>query len=62
VIFEWLEEGMPDIAPPTHRGFGRDLIERTVPYELRGATRLSFEPGGARCVIDIPLTRDNVVE
>ena len=62
VIFEWLEEGVPACAPPTHRGFGRDLIERTVPYELRGASHLSFEPGGARCVIDIPLTRDNVVE
>ena len=62
VRFEWREEGVPDCAPPTHRGFGRDLIERTVPYELRGATRLSFEAGGVRCAIDIPLTRDNVVE
>ena len=61
VRLEWVEEGVPT-RPATHRGFGRDLIERTVPYELRGATRLTFEPDGARCVIDIPLTRDNVVE
>jgi two-component sensor histidine kinase len=61
VRLEWIEQGVPACAEPTHRGFGRDLIERTVPYELRGASRLSFEPGGAHCVIDIPLTRDNVV-
>jgi two-component sensor histidine kinase len=62
VRLEWREESVPTCTPPSHRGFGRDLIERTVPYELRGASRLTFEPGGARCVIDIPLTRDNVVE
>lgn len=62
VRLEWLEEGVPGCALPSHRGFGRDLIERTVPYELRGASRLIFEPGGARCTIDIPLTHDNVVE
>jgi two-component sensor histidine kinase len=61
VRLEWREAGVPT-RPPTHRGFGRDLIERIVPYELRGATRLAFEPDGAHCVIDIPLTRDNVVE
>ncbi len=62
VRVEWREEGVPGCTPPTHRGFGRDLIERTVPYELRGATRLAFEADGVRCMIDIPLTRDNVVE
>jgi two-component sensor histidine kinase len=61
VRLEWVEEGVATLAP-THRGFGHDLIERTVPYELRGASRLTFEPDGVRCVIDIPLTRDNVVE
>jgi two-component sensor histidine kinase len=61
VRLEWVEAGVP-MRPPTHRGFGRDLIERTVPYELRGATRLTFEPAGVRCLLDIPLTRDNVVE
>jgi two-component sensor histidine kinase len=59
---EWVERGgAPSTPPPTHRGFGRDLIERTVPYELRGSSRFGFEPGGLRCVIDIPLTLDNVM-
>jgi two-component sensor histidine kinase len=60
--FEWAESGVQiDTPTPTHRGFGRDLIERTVPYELRGSSRFGFEPGGIRCVIDIPLTPDNVI-
>lgn len=63
---EWVESGVELGTPlPTHRGFGRDLIERTVPYELRGSSRFGFETGptsgGIRCVIDVPLTADNVI-
>jgi two-component sensor histidine kinase len=62
VRLEWRESGVPvPAATPQHRGFGRDLIERTVPYELLGATRFSFEPDGIRCIIDIPITPGNVV-
>ena len=62
VRLEWLEEGVPSCTQQAlRRGFGLDLIERTVPYDLRGASHISFEPGGVHCVIDIPLTRDNVV-
>jgi two-component sensor histidine kinase len=61
VRLEWVEEGVA-LRQPTHLGFGRDLIERVVPYELRGASRLAFEADGARCMIDIPLTLDTVVE
>jgi two-component system CheB/CheR fusion protein len=59
---EWIEDGLPPDAPTSpHRGFGRDLIERTVPYELRGTTRFLFEPGGVHCIIDVPMTPDLVV-
>jgi two-component sensor histidine kinase len=59
VRLEWVEEGLSaPTQPPAHRGFGRDLIERTVPYELRSTASLLFEPGGVRCIIDIPLTPD----
>ncbi|MEJ1961992.1 MAG: HWE histidine kinase domain-containing protein [Gammaproteobacteria bacterium] len=62
VRFEWIETGVPSCTPqPARRGFGLDLIERTVPYELRGGSRISFEPAGVHCVIDIPLTQDNVL-
>lgn len=62
VRLHWREVGVRSGASsPAHRGFGRELIERTVPYELRGATQLVFEPDTVRCIIDIPLTPDIVV-
>jgi hypothetical protein len=32
-----------------------------VPYELRGTTRLAFEPNRVHCIIEIPLSPDNVI-
>ena len=62
VRLEWHEtHTAKNVLPPTRRGFGRDLIERTVPYELRGGSQLTFEANGVHCVIDIPLTPDNVI-
>jgi two-component sensor histidine kinase len=54
---EWVESGVPVLsAAPRIRGFGHELIERTLPYELAAKTRLDFQPGGFRCVLAIPLT------
>jgi two-component system CheB/CheR fusion protein len=40
---------------PRRRGFGQELIERTVPYELGAKARLVFEPGGVCATIELPL-------
>jgi two-component system CheB/CheR fusion protein len=40
---------------PNHNGFGRELIERGLPYELKANTALEFRQGGIRCVIEVPL-------
>jgi two-component system CheB/CheR fusion protein len=52
VWLDWRERGvkMPD-RPSTHKGFGLELIERTLPYELRARTAFEFEPDGIHCVI-----------
>jgi len=53
---EWRESGVPALDPqPARHGFGRDLIERGLPYELGAATSLEFLPGGVRCTIELPL-------
>ena len=53
---EWRETGVPALDPnPTRQGFGRDLIERGLPYELGAATSLEFLPGGVRCTVELPL-------
>ena len=56
---EWKESGVRvlDIRP-SRAGFGRELIERSLPYELGAETRLEFEPGGVRALIELPLNED----
>lgn len=51
----WHETGVPimNLEPP-RRGFGRELIERGLPYELGASTSLEFLPGGLRATIEIP--------
>lgn len=57
----WSEAGVPLMnIGPKHAGFGRDLLERALPYDLRAETKLSFSPGGVRCSISLPMA-DNVV-
>jgi two-component system CheB/CheR fusion protein len=53
---EWRESGIriAGVAPRRH-GFGSELIERTLRYELDAETELEFTPGGIRCVIEVPL-------
>jgi two-component system, chemotaxis family, CheB/CheR fusion protein len=55
--FEWRESGVAAMDPqPCRKGFGRDLLERGLPYDLPGtATSLTFAPGGLQCVIDLPV-------
>lgn len=58
LAFDWTEEGAPARpAPeaPRRRGFGSELIEGRIPYELRGRGQAIIEPGGARCHLEFPL-------
>ena len=54
---EWREAGVRALDSQPHRnGFGRELIERGLPYELGATTALEFAPGGVRALIEVPLT------
>lgn len=56
LYFRWCESGVGAVAPfAQRRGFGQELIERVLPYELGARTRLTFAPGGLRCEIELPL-------
>jgi two-component system, chemotaxis family, sensor kinase Cph1 len=55
----WRETGGPEVAPPSHHGFGLTLIERSVAYDLDGTAKFDFEPDGVRCVLLIPYRQDN---
>jgi CheY-like chemotaxis protein len=55
IAIDWVEEGAPPRPPPSRRGFGSELIEAKIPYELRGTGKTTFEAEGARCHIEFPL-------
>ena len=64
--FDWTEEGAPerpssDPAVLRRRGFGSELIEGRIPYELGGRGKVTIEPGGARCRLEFPLRDGNSV-
>lgn len=54
--FVWKEEKGPALkGRPARRGFGTELLERTLAFDLRAKTSLDFETDGLICTIDIPL-------
>ena len=54
---EWRESGVPALnSRPSRTGFGRDLIEEGLPYDLGAVTSLNFGPGGVRCTVELPLS------
>ncbi|MGJ8573030.1 MAG: HWE histidine kinase domain-containing protein [Hoeflea sp.] len=51
----WLETGGPPIVnPPSRRGFGSTIIEKSIPFELKGTAQLRFEPSGLQAEFTIP--------
>ena len=54
LVLEWQESGVPvtDLQPG-RSGFGRELLESGLPYELGADTTLEFRPGGIRWVIQL---------
>jgi two-component sensor histidine kinase len=54
----WKEGGMRLGSGRPKRGFGMEVLQATMAYELKAETRIEFEPDGLRCVIILP--RENV--
>ena len=60
---DWRESGVADMpvtgTAPRGGGYGRELIERALPYQLGARTSYVFEPDGVHCTIDIAVPRDD---
>jgi two-component system, chemotaxis family, CheB/CheR fusion protein len=55
LVFHWVESGVGlDGKKPTRRGFGTELIERTLAYDLNGKASLGFAADGLRCTLSLP--------
>ena len=57
LIFDWQEKGGPRVEPSQRKGFGTELLEKTLAFELKGRTTLNYDPSGLRCTIAMPLNR-----
>jgi PAS domain S-box-containing protein len=51
----WEESDGPPVEVPRRRGFGSQLIEQGLAYDLAGEARLTFARAGLVCTIDAPL-------
>jgi two-component sensor histidine kinase len=57
VQLEWRERGvrMPREGTPRRKGYGTELIQRALPYQLKAKTQLEFAEDGVRCTITVPV-------
>jgi two-component sensor histidine kinase len=56
VALIWRESGISiESQIPKRRGYGRELIERALPYQLNAKTKLDFGREGVRCEIVVPV-------
>ena len=56
---EWRESGVPMSdagATPQALGYGRELIEHALPYQLMARTRYELAADGVRCTIAVPIS------
>ncbi|MDB5570200.1 MAG: signal transduction histidine kinase, partial [Hyphomicrobiales bacterium] len=51
----WRESGGPPVGPPTRKGFGSRLIERSLAAEVSGVAHIAYEPSGVVCTFDAPM-------
>ena len=55
LCLDWQESGGPAVTVPQRRGFGTRLIAGGIQRELGGTAELTFDPGGLRCCLVVPL-------
>ena len=51
----WRESGVTIEHEPVRRGFGSDILERSIPHLLRGTFERTLHRDGIECVIVCPL-------
>lgn len=62
LVLEWIEDGVviaPQEGETARCGYGRELIERALPYTLNATTSFELRHDGVSCKIELPLTDPN---
>jgi PAS domain S-box-containing protein len=55
LLLRWREKGGPAVAPPSRKGFGSRLIERSLAHDLAAEVRIEYAPTGLVCSVEAPL-------
>jgi light-regulated signal transduction histidine kinase (bacteriophytochrome) len=50
----WVESNGPVVVPPSRRGFGTVLIDRSIPFDLGGESNVDYHPDGVRARFRLP--------
>jgi PAS domain S-box-containing protein len=58
LAFRWQEQYGPAVSQPSRKGFGSQLIERVLAFELGGQVHIAYPPEGAVCEIIAPLSAE----
>ncbi|HEV7253164.1 MAG TPA: hypothetical protein VGN97_08690 [Mesorhizobium sp.] len=55
LVFQWIETGMKLSGDkPKRKGFGTELLERTLAYDLKGQATLEFRQDGPHATVSLP--------
>lgn len=55
LVFSWRERNGPAVSEPERRGFGSELLQRQLRYELNGNATMDFHPDGLRVKLELPV-------
>jgi PAS domain S-box-containing protein len=55
LVLDWRESGVAMQETAQRKGYGRELIERALPYQLNASTKFEIETDGVHCTIELPV-------
>lgn len=54
LTLSWKEHGGPAVSPPSRRGFGSTIVERSIPFDLKGTAEVIYARHGLEASFVIP--------
>ncbi|MES2907373.1 MAG: HWE histidine kinase domain-containing protein [Pseudomonadota bacterium] len=54
LVIGWEESGGPPVKAPQRKGFGSLLVERSIPYDLKGDAKITYHVTGVKALFTIP--------
>ncbi|MEO5372761.1 MAG: PAS domain-containing protein [Alphaproteobacteria bacterium] len=58
LVLRWSEKDGPPVSVPTHKGFGSEMIARSLGFELNGTSAIDYQEDGIKATFTIPADED----